>query len=118
MRIDRSEVDGVAVLRVAGEIDFSDTNVLLGELRALSEAGHKQILINLSSCHGMVSSAIGVLVGWRCECSLKGGDFWVLAPSREVRDIFDMVGVTEQLVRPEASEEEAVRALKLEHSGG
>lgn len=118
MRIDRVDVDGVAVLRVAGEIDFADTNQLLGALRSIAEAGCRQILVNLSGCHGMVSSAIGVLVGWRCECSLRGGDFWVLSPSPEVKDIFDMVGVTEQLVRPEAHEEEAVRALKLEHAGG
>jgi anti-anti-sigma factor len=118
MRIDRVDIDGIPVLRVTGEINFSDTNELLSELRSLSDAGHRQVLINLSACNGMVSSAIGVLVGWRCECSLQGGDFWVLSPSREVRDIFDMVGVTEQLVRPEESESQAVQALKSEHAGG
>ena len=118
MRIDRVEIETVVVLRVTGEIDFRDTNDLLGELRTLSDAGHRQVLINLSACTGMVSSAIGVLVGWRCECSLQGGDFWVLSPSKEVRDIFDMVGVTEQLVRPEETEGDAVRALRSEHAGG
>ena len=118
MRIDHAEIDGIPVLRVTGEIDFSDTNNLLADLRSLADAGRRQVLINLSGCSGMVSSAIGVLVGWRCECSLQGGDFWVLSPSKEVRDIFDMVGVTDQLVRPEESESQAVAALKSEHAGG
>ncbi|MCI0652674.1 MAG: STAS domain-containing protein [Planctomycetes bacterium] len=113
MRIERAEIDGVAILRVTGEVDFSDTSALIGELRSLSDAGQKHVLMNLSLCKGMVSSAIGVLVGWRCETSLKGGDFWVLSPSREVRDIFDMVGVTEHLVRPEATEVQAIAALKV-----
>ncbi len=114
MQISKTDIDGVAVLRINGEIDFGDTSALLAELRALSDAGNHQVLINLSGCSGMVSSAIGVLVGWRCESSLQGGDFWVLCPSREVRDIFNMVGVTDQLVRPELDEQAAIRALKAE----
>ena len=116
MRVDRGDIEGIVILRISGEIDFKDTDTLLSDLRSLSESGHNQVLINLSNCTGMVSSAIGVLVGWRCECSLAGGDFWVLSPSQEVRDIFDMVGVTEQLVRSEANELEAVRALGGEHA--
>lgn len=111
MKLERSNLYGVVVLRVVGEIDFSDTHELLAQLRALDAEGCKRVLINLSACSGMASTAVGILVGWRCESALHGREFWVLCPSVEVREILDMVGITDQLVRPEQSEEAAAKAL-------
>ena len=62
----------------------------------------------------MVSSAIGILVGFRCEVTARSGLFWVLCPSEEVRDILDLVGLLEQLVRPEETESEAIAAVQKE----
>lgn len=114
MRIERGDAGGVTVLRVIGEIDFCDTSQLLEELRALQQAGQLRILMNLSRCTGMVSSAIGILVGFRCELSVQGGCFWVLCPSQEIRDILELVGLLEQLVRPEDNEQQAIAAVQRE----
>ena len=111
MQIERAEIRGVVVLRVAGEIDFADTHRLLADLRQLAAEAPKQVLINLSQCTSLASTAIGIFVGWRCESSLNDRDFWILCPSPEVREIFDMVGVTDQLVRPEENEEDAIQGL-------
>lgn len=114
MRIEREDVRGVTVLRVVGEIDFNDTSQLLEELRGLLGAGQQRILMNLSRCSAMVSSAIGILVGFRCEISAQAGCFWVLCPSDEVREILELVGLLEQLVRPEETERDAVQAVQQE----
>ncbi len=114
MKIERGEVDGVIVLRVRGEIDFSDTHQLLADLRELAAEAPRQVLVNLSECTGLASTAIGIFVGWRCESSLHGRNFWILCPSPEVREIFDMVGVTEQLVRPEKTQADAIANMQAE----
>ncbi|MEM7168518.1 MAG: STAS domain-containing protein [Planctomycetota bacterium] len=111
MRIEREDNDGLVVLRVIGDIDFGDTRHLLAQLRGLQDEGQQRILMNLSQCAAMVSSAIGILVGFRCELAAAGGCFWVMCPSPEVKEILELVGLFDQLVRPEATESAAVAAV-------
>lgn len=110
MRIEREQNDDVTVLRIIGDIDFGDTSTLLDELRNLQKSGQKRILMNLSRCNAMVSSAIGILVGFRCELAASGGSFWVLSPSHEIQEILELVGLFDQLVRPEETESAAIAA--------
>ena len=114
MKLQRQLIDGVIILRVVGEIDFSSTHTLLSELRAIGAEGRRHVLIDLSRCTGLASTAVGILVGWRCESALQGREFWVSCPSEEVREMLSMVGVAQQLVRPEESEEAAIEALRSE----
>ncbi len=114
MKLQRQNIEGVIVLRVTGEIDFSSTHALLSELRNVGAEGRRNILVDLSRCSGLASTAVGILVGWRCEASLHGREFWLVSPSEEVREILNMVGVYDQLVRPEETEEAAIEALRTE----
>ncbi|MGE3163615.1 MAG: STAS domain-containing protein [Planctomycetota bacterium] len=114
MRIEREDLGGVTILRIVGEIDFCDTPQLLDELRSVQQGGQLRILVNLARCTGMVSRAIGILIGFRCELGALGGCFWVLCPSQETKEVLELVGLLEQLVRPEASENEAVLAVQRE----
>ena len=114
MRIEHESQDDLTILRIIGDIDFGDTNRLLQELRQLQTDGKRRILMNLSQCSAMVSSSIGILVGFRCELAAQDGCFWVMCPSAEVREILELVGLFDQLVRPEASEAEAVGAVAVD----
>ncbi len=114
MKVERTTLEGVTILRVRGEIDFSNTQQLLAELRAVEADGRRRVIINLSECTGMASTAVGILVGWRCESALHGREFWVFSPSEEVLELLDLVGVTDQLVRKERTEIGAARGLLAE----
>ncbi len=115
MEIEREELDDeLTVIRVSGDIDYPDVNRLLDELRASISDGPRHILINLSGCTSIVSSAIGVLVGWTPESALAERKFGVVCPSPPVLDLLERIGIEETLVRPQESEEEAVAAFRKE----
>ena len=115
MEIEHEELDDeITVIRVNGDIDYPDVNRLLEELRACIADGPRHLLMNLSGCTSIVSSAIGVLVGWTPESALAEKKFGVICPSASVLDLLERVGIEETLVRPQESEAEAVAALRKE----
>ena len=108
MKIERTDHGVVTVLQISEEIDHADVNLLLEELKSVCADGPRHILLNMNACPSIVSSAIGVLVGWHCESALSSRVFGLVNPSRAIHDVLDQLGLAERLVRPEETEAEAL----------
>ena len=114
MKIEREDFEEITILRIFGDLDYSDLPVLENELQKVAGERRRYVFLNLKGCSSIVSSAVGLLVGWRCENVLADGEFAVVCPSGRVRSVLDALNLVQGLVRPEDSEEEVLAALRRE----
>ena len=112
MKMERDDQEGVTFLRITGEIDHSHLQELQMELKAIAVEQGTHVFLNLSECTRMVSGAIAVLVGWRCENKLADREFGVICPSHPVRNVLQALGLEKDLVRPEGSENDLLTTIR------
>jgi anti-sigma B factor antagonist len=89
---------GVAVVKVAGEVDVSTSSSLrTGLLRVIADENHHGLVVNLASVRFLDSTGIGVLVGiWHRVCATQGR-LALAAPSRQVHGVLETTGLTKVL---------------------
>jgi anti-sigma B factor antagonist len=104
--------DDVYVVRVAGEVDMSHEQELHDELRSAVEADAKGIVVDLTECEFIDSSAIRALLLSREEKSPEGGSesFAVAASSDQILRILSVMGL-DQVLPIKPTVDEAAAAL-------
>ena len=104
--------DDVYVVRVAGEVDMSHEEELRSELRAAVEADTSGIVVDLTECEFIDSSAIRALLLSREEQNPDqgAGSFAVAASSEQIIRIFSVMGL-DQVLPIKPTVEEAAAAL-------
>jgi anti-sigma B factor antagonist len=104
--------DDVYVVRVAGEVDMSHEQELHDELRSAVEADTKGIVVDLTECEFIDSSAIRALLLSREEKSPEGGSesFAVAASSDQILRILSVMGL-DQVLPIKPTVDEAAAAL-------
>jgi anti-sigma B factor antagonist len=104
--------DDVYVVRVRGEVDMSHEEELRAELHSAVEADAKGIVVDLTECEFIDSSAIRALLLSREEKGSDGGNesFAVAASSEQILRILSVMGL-DQVLPIEPTVEEAAAAL-------
>jgi anti-sigma B factor antagonist len=80
-----------SVVSVAGEVDLSTAPRLKWALVDCLEAGHGQLVVDLSRTTFMDSTALGVLVG--VKRSLDAGTLAIVCANADVLKIFELSGM-------------------------
>lgn len=86
-------VNGVAVIRLSGELDLSVADRLRSLLDECINAGVARIRLHMAGVRFVDSRAIGVLIGAQKRAELLGGGIRVLEPQPTVRKAFDILGL-------------------------
>jgi anti-sigma B factor antagonist len=104
--------DDVYVVRVRGEVDMSHEEELRAELHSAVEADAKGVVVDLTECEFIDSSAIRALLLSREEKGSDGGteSFAVAASSEQILRILSVMGL-DQVLPIEPTVEEAAAAL-------
>jgi anti-anti-sigma factor len=107
-------LDDLVVLAASGEIDFEVSPQLKGCIDSHIKAGHRRLVLDLSTARFIDSTAIGVLAG--CATRLhraRDGSLVLVCPSenRKVLRIFEIAGL-ENAVSVYRSREDALAGLE------
>jgi anti-sigma B factor antagonist len=109
--------DGVAVVRVSGEVDVATCGLLRDRmLRIVTDEDFRGLVVNLAGVRFMDSTRIGVLAGvWRRVAATTAG-LALAAPAPQVRRVLDTAGLTRVLPVYDA-EADAVAAVRQPPAG-
>lgn len=97
LRISRKSDDGDVVLTLEGELDLSSAPELSRELDALEAAHANRILIDLTDLTFMDSSGLTLVIKANQSAKLKGHRLSFRNASPQVRQLFELTGVLEEL---------------------
>ncbi|AVT29289.1 MULTISPECIES: STAS domain-containing protein [unclassified Plantactinospora] len=88
---------GCTVLEVAGDLDMATSPQLRDSLQQLVDAGHRQVVVDLSGVGFMDSSALGALVVMFKAFRDLGGRLCVAAVQPAVRSVLTITSVDQVL---------------------
>lgn len=86
-------VDGMAVVRLSGELDLSVADRLRELLDDCINSGAARIRLHMEGVRFVDSRAIGVLIGAQKRAEAAGGGIRVAEPQPTVRKAFDILGL-------------------------
>jgi anti-anti-sigma factor len=109
--------DGVAVVRVTGEVDVATCGLLRDRLlRVVTDEDFRGLVVNLAGVRFLDSAGIGVLVGvWR-RVAATTASLALAAPAPQVQRVLDTAGLTKVLPVYDA-EADAVAAIRRPPAG-
>jgi anti-sigma B factor antagonist len=85
--------DGIPVLVVGGQVDVRTAASMRRHLLDLLDAGHVDVIVDMTAVDFMDSSGLNVLVGALRAVRPAGGSIRVVADSRHLKQLFDITGV-------------------------
>ena len=94
-KIHREKADGVAMLRVEGFLDAHTFEQLEEAIRAVFNESCYKLVVDLGRVDYISSAGAGVLIGARSESQENGGDIVLLNPTENVKEVFDLLGLTQ-----------------------
>jgi anti-sigma B factor antagonist len=94
--------DGVAEVRVAGDLDLSECSILAGYLTALAEHDPPWIAVDLAEVSYFGCSALNALLTGLGAAIGRGGFLYLTAASRTVSRVLDLTGTTKILTDRDA----------------
>lgn len=89
-RVDELDANGTIVLAVYGDADLRVASELKDHLSAVIDGGASSLVLDLSMTTFLDSMALGVLLSGMKQLRARGGRFRVVAPSPEIRRIFEI----------------------------
>lgn len=93
-----------ALVMLAGELDTSNVSQLYEQIAELTREGICHIALNLAELDFMDSTGVSVLVAAHKRTEALGGELIVLSPSRQVRKLFQVMGLDDYLnIRPKSA---------------
>jgi anti-sigma B factor antagonist len=112
LEISIRQVDDVTIVELAGRASIGpNTDRLDRELRKLTAAGVRKILVNLSGLTMMDSSGIATIAGTYVGLLREGGALKLLSPSERVREVLTVMRILESIPTFE-TEPEALAAFR------
>ena len=111
MAIRKREIDGIVVLDLSGEYyGGRETDELDRAISVELALGNLQLVLNLSECRIMNSTAFGVLIGAHKMVEAMGGVIKLCGAERRMQSLLRVLHVHE-LLDHHPSEEDALAAL-------
>jgi anti-sigma B factor antagonist len=103
--IAREDRNGLAVIRVKGFLDAHTFEKLEEAIREVFDSGCYKLVVDLAKVDYISSAGAGVFIGARSEGQENGGDVILFRPTEGVREVFDLLGLTQifKIVEDEAS---------------
>jgi anti-sigma B factor antagonist len=92
-----SRGDGTRILSVAGELDLHTAPMFQEGLQAAIEQPFEWLLVDLSDCDYLDSTAVHVLVQAHRSLDGRADKLALIVPSPQLRRIFELVGLDEVL---------------------
>jgi anti-anti-sigma factor len=90
-----------AVLLLAGELDTSNVGQLYEELAQLTREGVLHITIDVAELDFVDSTGLSAIIAAHKRAEASGGELIVLAPSHDMRRLFEVTGIDNYLnIRP------------------
>ncbi len=86
--------DGVAVVKVAGEVSVYNYGRLRELLIELTQTGCCRIVLDLAGCEFLDASGLGAIVGALKRCRAFNGGVAVARPDERVAKLFRITGLT------------------------
>lgn len=102
LTIASSVENDVVTLKVAGEVDVANADVLRDKIDEAMASGIKQLNCDMSQLSYIDSTGIGVLVGAATRAEEKSVQFKVCYPQPNVLRVLTLLGVDKQLQVVEA----------------
>lgn len=109
MDVDRSEVDGRAVvLSPSGRLTMTTAALLRQSVAAEVEGGKPRVVLDLAGVSFVDSSGLGAIVGGLKSARQAGGDLRIAAAGEQVRTVLDLTNL-DRVLRPHDTVEDALR---------
>lgn len=109
MDVDRSEVDGRAVvLSPSGRLTMTTAALLRQSVAAEVEGGKSRVVLDLAGVSFVDSSGLGAIVGGLKSARQAGGDLRIAAAGEQVRTVLDLTNL-DRVLRPHDTVEDALR---------
>jgi anti-sigma B factor antagonist len=88
MTVSERAVGGVTILDVSGHVTMNDgSDQLRDKVKAVLQAGKKQLLVNLSEVAYMDSAGLGELVQAYSTVTRQGGSLKLVNPTKRLTDL-------------------------------
>jgi len=96
---------GAAVVRVAGFLDAHTYEQLEEAISELFNKNIYKIVVDLAKVEYISSAGAGVFIGALSEAQEHGGNIVLMCPTNNVREVFDLLGLTQifQIVEDQAA---------------
>lgn len=94
MEISSESFKRADLITVSGRIDSSNASELDAALKAATDGGRYNIVLDLSGIEYMSSAGLRAIVGAYRECRNHGGDVRIANPSDRIREVLDLAGLT------------------------
>lgn len=105
MEIKQSEIGGVVLIEVNGDIDLFQSRELRETVSGYIAVGKNKIVINLSGVAYIDSSGLGVLISARTQLKKAGGDLKIAEITDSVRNVVTLTKLNQLLDFYEDNEE-------------
>jgi anti-sigma B factor antagonist len=92
--LDVSEVNGVSVLAVKGEVDVYTAPRLRERLVELAGEGKYRVVVDLEGVEFLDSTGLGVLVGGLKRLRSHDGDLLLVCTQSRILKVFEITGLT------------------------
>ena len=86
---------GVVVLKLAGKLDAGSLNEIEEVLSDLYDKGFFKLIVDLSKVPYISSSGAGVFISALSQVRENGGNLVLVAPAVNVREVFELLGLTQ-----------------------
>lgn len=101
----------VTLIHVAGWLDAHTFEYMEQTINNLFDEGKVRLAVDLSSVEYISSAGAGVFIGTLSSSHERGGDIVLMNPTEPVREVFDMLGLS-QVFKFAKTGPEAVKLLK------
>ncbi len=102
----------ISVVQLAGRLDASTVSQLEHVLTDAQVQGQRALVVAMGNLTYISSSGLRLLLSARAAARKRGGDVFLCALSKPVRDVFDMVGFS-AVFRIFETTEQATEAAKI-----
>ena len=102
--------NGIVLIRVTGFLDAHTFEELEDAINRKFSEGAYKLVVDLASVDYISSAGAGVFIWAHSESQENGGDVIVLNPTKNVTQVFELLGLTE-VFRIASTREEALAAF-------
>ena len=111
MAVKRREVRSIVILTPKGRFyGDSETDELEKAVMTEAAAGNKRLILNMSECDALNSTAIGVLMRGHANYKSRGGEIKLSALGKRIKEIFVITKLI-MIFDHHDTEEEAIAAF-------
>ena len=110
MKIRQSDINGIKVLDVEGDVNMDNSQELRAVLKQLVKDGVKKLLVDLSGSNYIDSSCLATFIEMRKKMSETGGNVYISSISGKVKGIFE-VSKVDTLFKIFSSKKEALEQI-------